>query len=70
MSEHKPNGLEDDFIFNNPRDLESAYNSDTKKFMKKLRRLYNPSRYKGNKDEEQKLHSIMQEISMKLNNFE
>ena len=70
LSEHKPNGLEDDFIFNNPRDLESAYNSDTKKFMKKLRRLYNPSRYKGNKDEEQKLHSIMQEILMKLNNYE
>ncbi len=70
MSEHKPNGLEDDFIFNNPRDLEYRYNLDKKKFMKKLRRLYNPMRYKGNKDEEQKLHSIMQEISMKLNNFE
>ena len=70
LSEHKPNGLEDDFIFNNPRDLENTYNSNKKKFMKKLRRLYNPIRYKGNKDEEQKLHSIMQEISMKLNNFE
>ena len=38
--------------------------------MKKLRRLYNPIRYKGNKEEEQKLHSIMQEISMKLNDLE
>jgi molecular chaperone DnaK (HSP70) len=70
LSEHKPNGLEEDFTFNNPRDLENAYNSDRKKFMKKLRRLYNPVRYKGDKDEDQKLHSIMQEISMKLNDFE
>ena len=40
------------------------------KFMKKLRRFYNPVRYKGNKEEEQKMHSIMQEISMKLNAFD
>ena len=70
LSEHKPIGLEDDFIFNSIEDLEEAYNSDKKKFMKKLRRFYNPMRYKGNKDEEQKLHSIMQEISMKLNDFD
>ena len=70
LSEHKPIGLEEDFIFKSIKDLESAYNSDKKKFMKKLRRLYNPMRYKGNKDEEQKLHSIMQEISMKLNDFD
>ena len=70
LSEHKPNGLEEDFIFNNPRDLEYSYNLDKKKFMKKLRRLYNPMRCKGKKEEEQKLHSIMQEISMKLNDFE
>ena len=70
LSEHKPIGLEDDFIFNSIEDLEEAYNSDKKKFMKKLRRFYNPMRYKGNKDEEQKLHSIMQEISMKLKDFD
>jgi len=70
LSEHPPNGLDKDFIFSNPRDLENAYISNTKKFMKKLRRLYNPIRYKGNKEEEQKLHLIMQEISMKLNSFE
>ena len=70
LSEHPPNGLDIDFIFNNPRDLENAYNSNKKKFMKKMRRLYNPMRYKGDKEEEQKLHAIMQEISMKLNIFE
>ena len=70
LSEHKPIGLEDDLIFKTPMELEYAYNLDKKKFMKKLRRLYKPVRYKGNKDEEQKLHSIMQEISMKLNDFE
>ena len=38
--------------------------------MKKLRKLYNPVRYMGNKENELKIHSIMQEISMKLNEFE
>ena len=70
LSQHKPIGIDENFIFKNPIDLENAYYSDSKKFMKKLRRLYNPVKYKGNKDEEQKLHSIMQEISMKLNDFE
>ena len=38
--------------------------------MKKLRRLYNPVRYKGKKEEDLKLHSIMQEISMKVNELD
>ena len=67
---HKPIGLENDFIFNSKEELEKAYLSNKKKFMKKLRRFYNPMRYKGKKEEEQKLHSIMQEISMKLNAFD
>ena len=70
LTEHRPTGLENEYKFNNVIELENKYNSDKKKFMKKLRRLYNPIRYKGNKIEEQKLHSIMQEISMKLNDFE
>ena len=70
LTEHKPNGLEEDFIFNNINDLKNAYNLDKKKFMKKLRRLYNPVRYKGKKEEDLKLHSIMQEISMKLNELD
>ena len=57
-------------IFNNIEDLRNAYNSNSKKFMKKLRKLYNPMRYKGKKEEELKRHSIMQEISMKLNDIE
>ena len=69
LTEHKPIGLEEDFTFTNPKELENAYNSDEKKFLKKLRRLYNPLRYKGNKEEDQKRHSLMQEISMKLNDF-
>ena len=70
LTEHKPNGLDDDFTFTNPRELENTFNSDEKKFMKKIRKLYNPIRYKGNKEEEQKRHSIMQEISMKLNDYD
>ena len=38
--------------------------------MKKLRKLYNPVRYGKNKEEDLKVHLIMQEISMKLNNFD
>ena len=69
LSEHKPIGLENDFIFNSPRELEKAYEINKNKFMKKLRKLYNPVRYKGNKEEQQKLYYIMQEIAMKLNDF-
>ena len=70
LSNHKPTGLEDNYIFKDEKQLENAYNSDEKKFMKKLRRWYNPVRYKGTKEEELKVHSIMQEISMKLNDFD
>ena len=70
LANHKPVGLENEFIFNSKEDLEKAYYSNKKKFMKKLRRFYNPMRYKGDKEEEQKLHTIMQEISMKLNDLD
>ena len=70
LSNHKPTGLEDNYIFKDEKQLENAYNSDEKKFMKKLRRWYNPVRYKGTKEEELKVHSIMQEISMKLNDLD
>ena len=69
LSKHKPNGLDNNLIFDNQESLEFAYNSNAKHFMKKLRKLYNPMRYKGDKEEEQKIHLIMQEISMLLNNL-
>ena len=34
-----------------------------------MRRLYNPVKYKGDKDEEQKIHVIMQEIQKLLNEY-
>ena len=67
---HKPIGLDDDYIFQTRRQLENKYYEDTKKFLKKMRRLYNPVRYKGDKEEEQKRHAIMQEIQKLLNEFE
>ena len=67
---HKPIGLDDDYIFQTRGQLENKYNEDTKKFLKKMRRLYNPVRYKGDKEEEQKRHAIMQEIQKLLNEFE
>ena len=69
LTNHKPNGLDNNFIFENQEALEFAYNSNSKHFLKKLRKLYNPMRYKGDKEEEQKTHLIMQEISMLLNNI-
>jgi hypothetical protein len=69
LTEHKPIGLDKDLMFQNAKELENAYEIDEKKFMKKLRKLYSPVRYKGNKEEEQKTHAIMQEISMKLNDL-
>ena len=56
-------------IFKNEKDLEYAYNSDKKVFLKKLRKLYNPIRYRGDKKEDRIIHSIMQEISIKLNSL-
>ena len=38
--------------------------------MKKLRKLYNPVRYKGDKEEEQKRFVIMQEIQKLLNDYD
>ena len=69
LSLHPPNGLENDLIFNNINELEKAFNLNKKQFMKKLRKLYNPLRYKTDKEEGKKIHLIMQEISMKLNNI-
>ena len=70
LTNHKPIGLDDNFTFQSLNQLENAYKSDEKRFMKKLRRFYNPVRYKGDKEEELKIHSIMQEISMKLNDID
>ena len=61
--------MDSSFRFDNPENLESAYKLNSKQFMKKLRKLYNPMRYKGDKEEDQKIHLIMQEISMKLNSL-
>ena len=70
LSKHEPNGLEDDFFFNNEVELKEYYNSHNKRqFINKLRRLYNPQRYKGDKKEERKSHIIMNEISKKLNSI-
>ena len=66
----KPIGLTEDFIFNTRKELEDAYYKEPKKFLKKLRKLYNPVRYKGDKEEEQKLFVIMQEIQKLLNDYD
>ena len=70
LKNQKPTGLDESLIFDTQQKLEDAFNQDPKKFMKKLRRLYNPMRYKGDKEEEQKTHAIMQEIQKLLNEFD
>ena len=70
LTNHKPIGLDNDFTFESQQQMENVYKSDEKKFMKKLRRLYNPVRYNKDKEEGLKVHSIMQEISMKLNDID
>ena len=67
LTQHKPNGLGDDLKFDNEEQLSNYYKKNEKKFMKNLRKLYNPMRYKG--DKEQQIHYIMQEISIKLNSL-
>ena len=66
----KPIGLTEDLTFKTRKDLEDAYNQEPKKFLKKLRKLYNPVRYKGDKEEGQKLYVIMQEIQKLLNEYD
>ena len=66
----KPIGLTEDLTFKTRKDLEDAYNQEPKKFLKKLRKLYNPVRYKGDKEEGQKLYVIMQEIQKLINEYE
>jgi hypothetical protein len=66
----KPIGLTEDLTFKTRKDLEDAYNQEPKKFIKKLRKLYNPVRYKGDKEEGQKLYVIMQEIQKLINEYD
>ena len=66
----KPIGLSDDLNFKTRKELEDAYNQEPKKFLKKLRKLYNPIRYKGDKEEGQKLYVIMQEIQKLINEYD
>ena len=70
LTNHEPIGLDDNFIFESQQNLENVYKSDEKKFLKKLRKLYNPVRYNKDKEEGLKVHYIMQEISMKLNDID
>ena len=70
LTNHKPIGLDDNFIFKSPKELENAYKSNKRKFLKALKRLYNPVRYKTDTEERLKVHCIIREIEMKLNDID
>ena len=66
LKNHKPNGLDHSYIFNNINDLEVKYKEDPIKFIRTLKILYHPQHYKGYRFEERKIQYIMREISTKL----
>ena len=67
LKNHKPIGLEQSISFNTKKDILNEFNSDNRKFMNKIIKLYNPQKYKGDKLESRKQHLIMQYIAKKLN---
>ena len=66
---HKPIGLEQNYIFESKEKLKELYDQNPNKFMKKMRKYYNPIRYKGDKEEDKKACVIMQEILKLLNEY-
>ena len=70
LKNHKPNGLDDSFIFNDINDFEVKYNEQGTRFIKTMRKLYHPQHYRGFRIEERKIHYIMREISAKLNSLD
>ena len=66
---HKPIGLEQNYIFESKEKLKELYDQNPNKFMKKMRKYYNPIRYKGDKEEDKKTCVIMQEILKLLNEY-
>jgi len=70
LKNHRPNGLEKNYIFESEEKLKEIYCQNPNKFEKKLRKYYNPIRYKGDKEEDKKACIIMQEILKFLNEFD
>ena len=69
LKNHKPIGLEQNYIFESKEKLKEVYDQNPNKFMKKMRKYYNPIRYKGDKEEDKKACVIMQEILKLLNEY-
>ena len=70
MTYYKPRGLDKKIKFKNKEEFIMIYNSKTEKLMNKLRTLYHPQRYKGDKEEQRKEYCIMENIETKLNIIE
>jgi len=70
LTYYKPRGLKEEFNFKNKEDFKMKYNSNTKKWMKELRKRYHPQKYKGDKEEQRKKYCIMENIETKLNEIE
>ena len=70
LKNHEPNGLEQNYNFESIEKLKELYFQNPNKFVKKMRKYYNPTRYIGDKEEDKKEYVIMQEIIKFLNEFD
>ena len=70
LKNHEPNGLEQNYNFESIEKLKELYYQNPNKFVKKMRKYYNPTRYIGDKEEDKKKYVIMQEIIKFLNEFD
>ena len=70
LKEYPPNELPDYLKFDNCQLLEDDYDADPKRFLKELKRLYNPLRFQNTKDKDIEKYIITEEIWTKLSNLE
>ena len=70
LKNHRPNGFEKNYNFESKEKLKEIYYQNPNTFVKKLRKYYNPIRYKGDKEEDKKACIIMREILKFLNEFD
>ena len=66
---HEPPGLPEKYKFKNIENLKGVYYSNQKKFIKDINKKYNPQRFSGDKEEDQKNKIINEEIHKKLNSL-
>ena len=70
LKEYPPNELPDFYKFDDCQLLEDDFDADPKRFLRELKRLYNPLRFKDKNEKEIKKYIITEDIWTKLNSLE